>query len=150
MVRVKNYFLAGLVLAVIFSPTITAAVVTIGGTCPTSPAGVPIPCENRFPGSGPAGGRAGTVSALALAILNILLSFVGILAVLFIIIGGIRYIIAHGNEEQAESAKQTIYHAIIGLVIVILSFAIIRAIACALIYGSNRVGGLLGGCGGIF
>jgi len=60
----------------------------------------------------------------------------GTLSVLFVIIGGIRYVTAHGNEEQAEAAKKTILHAIIGVVIVVLSFVIVRVITNALILGS--------------
>ena len=95
------------------------------------PPGIYIPCS-------PAGGPSGNLSAtgLILSFIDILLLISGILAVLFIIIGGIRYIIAHGNEEQAESAKKTILHAIIGLVVVILAFVIVRVISNALILGS--------------
>ena len=40
---------------------------------------------------------------------------------------------AGGNEETAESAKKTIINAIIGIVVVILSFVIVRVISNALI-----------------
>ena len=106
---------------------------------------VPVPSNSQFSCSGLGGivkqifsacGPAGatTASELILGVINILLAIVGILAVLFVIIGGIRYITAHGNEEQAEGAKKTILHAVIGVVLVILSFAIITIIANALIY----------------
>jgi hypothetical protein len=60
---------------------------------------------------------------------------VGFVAVLFLIIGGYRYITARGNEEQAEDAKRTLTNAIIGIVVVIASFVVIRVIASALILG---------------
>lgn len=72
-------------------------------------------------------------SQITLRVIQILLAIAGLIAVLFLIIGGLRYITAHGNEEQAEAAKKTITHAIIGVVIVILAFVIIRVIANALI-----------------
>lgn len=73
-----------------------------------------------------------TASGLILGIINLLLGITGLLAVLFVIIGGLRYITAHGNEEQAEGAKKTLLHAVIGLVVVIMSFAIINVIARAI------------------
>lgn len=95
--------------------------------------GIPIPsafCGGLF---GPA--RQGTATGFIVEVLDIALFIVGLLAVLFLIVGGFRYITASGNEEQVEGAKQTIFHAIIGLAIVILSFVIVRVIANALISG---------------
>lgn len=95
---------------------------------------VPVPYNRSF--GGPAfGGPAATATGFMFAIINVLLVVAGILAVLFLIIGGFRYITAHGNEEAAEGAKKTILHSIIGLVVIILSFVIIRVIANALILG---------------
>lgn len=84
-------------------------------------------------GCGPAG--ASTASEFIYGIINILLAIIGLLSVLYIIIGGFRYVTAHGNEEQAEGAKKTILHAIIGIAVVILSFVIVRIIANALAFG---------------
>ena len=94
--------------------------------------GIPVPCLGVA--VGPAGKL--TASGLIIEVISILLWVVGLLAVLYVIIGGIRYVTAHGNEEQAEGAKKTILHAIIGIIIVILSFVIIRIIANALILGA--------------
>jgi len=107
---------------------------------------VPVPRPAEFGGAcgltgqilnlcGPAG--QSTVTGLILTIISMLLAVTGLLAVLFLIIGGLRYITAHGNEEQAEGAKKTLQHAVIGLIIVILSFVIIRIIANALIYNQS-------------
>lgn len=97
--------------------------------------GVPIPCPLIFSGGlGPAGQLS--ASGVILALISIALWITGLLSVLFVIIGGIRYVAAHGNEEQAEAAKKTIFHAIIGVIIVVLAFVIIRVITNALILGS--------------
>ncbi|MBI4224157.1 MAG: hypothetical protein HY609_04430, partial [Deltaproteobacteria bacterium] len=82
----------------------------------------------------PAG--ASTATSLIIGLIQIALWIVGLLAVLFVIVGGYRYVTAHGNEEQAEAAKKTLTHAIIGVVIVVLSFVIVRVITNALIFGS--------------
>lgn len=75
----------------------------------------------------------GSASAIIMRIIEILLSIAGLLAVIFLIVGGFRYITAGGNEETAETAKKTIINAIIGIVVVILSFVIVRVISNALI-----------------
>ena len=52
---------------------------------------------------------------------DLLLSVVGGVAVLFIVIGGLQYVLASGNEKQAENGKKTLTYAVIGLIIVILA-----------------------------
>lgn len=61
-------------------------------------------------------------------IANFLIFLVGALSVIFLIIGGLRYVISSGNSSQVESAKNTILYAIVGLVVAIASFAIVRFI----------------------
>ena len=46
---------------------------------------------------------------------------VGIISVFMIVIAGMRYILSSGNVEQANSARNTIIYAIIGLVIAIVA-----------------------------
>ena len=93
---------------------------------------VPVP-EPGFFFLSPGGSR--TATGFLLSFIEIALAIAGIVAVLFLIVGGFRYITASGNEEQAEAAKKTITHVILGVVIIILSFVIIRVIANALIFG---------------
>lgn len=69
----------------------------------------------------------------------IFLGVTGLLAVVFLIYGGFRYIASAGNEEQAEGAKKTIQNAIIGLVVVILSYVIVSVIVNALLPGGAGV-----------
>lgn len=69
-----------------------------------------------------------TLGGCMKTIINILLTLAGIIAVLFLIVGGYRYITSAGNEKQAESGKQTVINALIGLGIVILAFTIVSII----------------------
>lgn len=55
---------------------------------------------------------------------NILLPLIGVLAILVIIYGGVLYITAGPNEEQAAKAKRTLMYGIIGLILVAASFLI--------------------------
>lgn len=48
----------------------------------------------------------------------------GIVAVLAIIIGGIRYVTSNGDASGVKSAKDTVLYAVIGLIVVIMAAAI--------------------------
>ena len=59
-------------------------------------------------------------------ILNVIISSSGIVTVVFIIIGGINMMTADGDMSKIEKAKATIIRSVIGLVICVLSFAIVN------------------------
>lgn len=54
------------------------------------------------------------------------LAIVGALSVIMLIWGGIRYIISGGDSKKITDAKNTILYAIIGLIIAVLAYAIVR------------------------
>lgn len=57
---------------------------------------------------------------------SIALAIVGALSVIMLIWGGVRYIISGGDSKKITDAKNTILYAIIGLVIAVFAYAIIR------------------------
>ena len=59
-------------------------------------------------------------------IVNILLFLAGAIAVIVIIIGGIRYVMSSGDAGQVQAAKNTILYAVVGLVVVIMAYAIVN------------------------
>ena len=63
---------------------------------------------------------------------NTILYIVGIIAVIMLIIGGIRYVVSGGDSKKVTDAKNTILYAIIGLVIAFLAFAIVNFVVSAL------------------
>ncbi len=54
--------------------------------------------------------------------------FVGIAAFLFLVVAGVRYLTAYGDEEAAEKAKNQAKFALVGLVIALLAFTIVSII----------------------
>lgn len=62
-------------------------------------------------------------------VINILLSFAGLVALILIITSGIKYILSSGDAKKAGEAQKTLTFAIIGLVIIFLSFFIVNLIA---------------------
>lgn len=65
-------------------------------------------------------------------IVNVLLGFVGFLALLMVVWGGIRYIISRGNEDEVEKAKYTIFYALVGLLVIGISAALVNFVLEAL------------------
>lgn len=59
-------------------------------------------------------------------VVNILLWAIGLISVIMIIIGGIRYATSNGDSNAVTGAKNTIMYAVIGLVIAIFAYAIVN------------------------
>lgn len=57
-------------------------------------------------------------------IIRIVLGFMGLVLVILILVGGFRWMTSGGNEETIKNAKGLMSNAVIGLVIVILAYAI--------------------------
>lgn len=68
-------------------------------------------------------------------IVNVLLFIVGAIAVIMLIIGGIRYVVSGGDSGNVTAAKNTILYAIVGIVIAVLAYAIVNWVLAALIEG---------------
>jgi hypothetical protein len=73
----------------------------------------------------------GGIRALALTIINYFLGFLGLIAVIMIIYGGVTYVISAGNDEAIQNAKKIITYALIGIIIILLSFVIVNTILSA-------------------
>lgn len=73
-------------------------------------------------------GGATTAKGLISFAISTLLGLLGLVSMLFIIIGGYQYVMSGANEDLAEKGKKTLTNAIIGLVIAILSYVILRIV----------------------
>ncbi|MBI5754210.1 hypothetical protein HZA40_03660 [Candidatus Peregrinibacteria bacterium] len=69
-----------------------------------------------------------SLKALVLTIVDYFLEFLGILAVVMVIYGGVTYVSSAGNDEAVGKAKKIIMYALIGLVIIMLSFVAVNAV----------------------
>lgn len=70
-----------------------------------------------------AGTRVGDIIRTVIDIFSLI---VGVIAVIMIIIGGLKYITSGGDSGNVTSAKNTILYAIVGLIIVALAQIIVR------------------------
>ncbi len=57
---------------------------------------------------------------------NLIIFLVGAVAVIMLIIGGLRYVLSQGNSSSIEGAKNTILYAVIGIIVAILAFAAVN------------------------
>lgn len=68
-----------------------------------------------------------------MAIVNVLLGFLGIVAIIIILYGGFVWLTSAGNEDKVGQAKKIITAGIIGLVIIFISYAIATFVITELI-----------------
>ncbi|MBQ3306545.1 hypothetical protein IJH02_03910 [Candidatus Saccharibacteria bacterium] len=71
-------------------------------------------------------------------ITNTVLYAVGIISVIMLIYGGLRYVISGGDNKKVTDAKNTILYAIIGLIISILAYAIVNFVINAVTGGQGE------------
>lgn len=83
-----------------------AGIEAAGGTCST-------------------GDGAETLKPVITSIIEVLSIIVGAAAVIMIIVGGLRYVLANGDSNAVSGAKNTILYALVGLVIAIFAQVIV-------------------------
>ena len=59
-------------------------------------------------------------------LLTLVFTVAGSIAVILVIIGGIKYITSQGDPQSVSKAKQTIIYALVGLIICIFAVAIVQ------------------------
>ena len=62
-------------------------------------------------------------------IINGLFALSGVAAIILIIISGIRLLVSGGDGEKVARARKSLYYSIIGFLIVLFSFLILRVIS---------------------
>lgn len=67
------------------------------------------------------------------SIVSAVIGAAGIVAVIFVVIGGVNYMTSAGDAGKVEKAKKTIIYALIGLVICALSFVIVNFVIAKLL-----------------
>ena len=106
----------------------------------TIPTGVVNPCDSTgifgaicklgSPGGGSVGSVIGGFVSLFFAIATII-------AVIYLIYGGIKWITSRGEKDQVEASRNHIIAAIIGLIMVFLAFFLINFVLGFFIQGFN-------------
>jgi hypothetical protein len=72
-----------------------------------------------------------TLGSRIQTLVNVLLFILGAIAVVMIVIGGIRYATSNGDSGSIKTAKDTILYAVIGLIAAIMAYAIVNFVVSA-------------------
>lgn len=70
-------------------------------------------------------------------IIQIFMGFLGIIAIVIVLLGGFKWMTAAGNDEKVAEAKKLLAAGIIGLVIIISAFAITTFVLGQLVNVTN-------------
>ena len=69
---------------------------------------------------------------------TLIISLVGMLAIVFIIWGGIQFALSSGDSKKVQEAKSTLTYAVIGLVLSMLAYAVVAFVTTAVSSGTVR------------
>lgn len=112
----------------------TDGLVCTSGACAAAAAGStetePAPPPTRTPGEFGYRNPLGNVSVNTLIgrLIRTALGFVGALFLLMFVYGGATWMLAGGEEKKVKSGQQTLMNAIIGMVIVAISYSVVSII----------------------
>ena len=129
------YVLLSAVIFSLFDPSTIAAAIDLsmeGGAA--SARGTDHPAE-LFAGDG----------SIFRTITNMLLFLIGAIAVIMLVIGGLRYVISGGDQAAVTAAKNTILYAIVGIIVAFLAYAAVDFVIAGLSGGISSGGGSSGG-----
>jgi len=65
-----------------------------------------------------------SLDSAVVGLINVALGFLGLIAVIIILIGGFKWMTAGGNEDKVGEARKTIFAGIIGLAIILFAWGI--------------------------
>ncbi len=124
VIRLKSFFVAGVLLLAVLPLAISQPAFADCISDPTS-AGCPCALNSSSAACQDLSKPDGLSNTLKNAT-NTVLFIAGALAVIMIIYGAIRFMTAHGNEKQVESARLIVTYSVIGLIIAILAYALVN------------------------
>lgn len=110
MLKINKNKIAGLVAPVVFYALPAAALAQAGQLVPTTL------------------NQTGNIINVVQTVIRFVLIVAFVLAFIMLLVGGIRWIMAGGDEKAVEKARNTITAALIGLVVVLIAYAIIRIV----------------------
>jgi hypothetical protein len=107
--------------ALAFVPAQTASAINVFDQCSSTPDSAVCKAQGTD-----------NFSSLVKTVVNTMLFILGAIAVIMIVIGGIRYTLSGGDASNTKAAKDTILYAVIGLVVAVMAYAIVNFVIGAL------------------
>jgi len=90
-------------------------------------------CGN-LPG-GVCSGDKTSAGAVFGTVANVMIYIIGGIAVVMIVVAGLRFVLSGGNADSARGARETILYAAIGLVVAIMAYAVVNTLFSGLTNG---------------
>lgn len=75
--------------------------------------------------------------AIVASVIRIILGFLGIVAVIIILLGGFKWMTAGGNEDKVAEARKLIISGVVGLVIIMAAFGIAQFVINSLMTATS-------------
>ena len=72
--------------------------------------------------------QTGGITTFLSGVLNLLIGIAGFLVLVYLVISGVKYITSGGDAQKTESARKSIIAALIGIVVVLLSYILVRLV----------------------
>lgn len=76
------------------------------------------------------------LAPVATNVIYYLFAFLGAAAIVFLLFGAIKFVTSQGDQKALQSARGTMTYAVIGVVLILLSFTIVNIITTALGLGN--------------
>mgnify|MGYP000365295575 CR=1 FL=1 len=89
--------------------------------------------DKAFGPNSPITAQNRTIYSVVGQILNVVLGLLGIIFLILIVYGGISWMVAGGDQDKVKSARNVLSNAIIGLALVLVSYALSFFVLNALI-----------------
>lgn len=86
------------------------------------------PTQDSIPIVNQLSGGQTSFRGIILTVVNFFLTFLGLLTVVMVIYGGFLYVTAGGSEDNVGKAKKILLYSVIGIVIIVASFAFVNTI----------------------
>jgi hypothetical protein len=76
--------------------------------------------------------KATTVDKGFASVVQVLISLIGMLAVIFIIISGLQIILSAGNAKRFQQGRDGLLYSVVGVIVAILAYAVVTYVSGAL------------------
>ena len=79
------------------------------------------------------------LKTMIMKVIGIVLGFLGIIAVIIVIVGGFKWMTSGGAEDKTKAARDLIVSGMIGLVIVLIAYTIVHFVSEAFLSTTNGI-----------
>lgn len=121
--KIRNYVLIAFTMLGLVSVFATAPQAFAAPAAPADPA---IPKCKDDTNAAICQTKTGLISGILQSVINTMIFLAGSIAVIMVVVGGIRYITSDGDPGAATKAKNTIIYALVGVVVAIMSYSIVN------------------------